>query len=63
MSSLARELKKEFPAVDIESVQLAKDNRVSVVGPDAASLEHSQVTARAQELWDARGRSLTHVVM
>jgi flavin-dependent dehydrogenase len=64
---LTRDLKGEFPDAGIEKVTFEKNGgqgpSVRVLGVPESAPHHAQVLARAKELWDEPGQSLTAIRM
>ncbi len=64
---LTRDLKAELPAAGIEKVTLVRNGAegptLEVLGIPETAPEHAAVLARARELWDEPGQSLTHIQM
>jgi flavin-dependent dehydrogenase len=64
---LTRDLKAELPDAGIEKVVLEKNGSegpsVRVLGIPETAPEHGQALARAREMWDEPGQSLTQVRM
>ncbi len=64
---LTRDLKADFPGAGIEKVTLERNGSetpfLRLSGVAEAAPEHETILARAKELWDEPGESLTHVRM
>jgi hypothetical protein len=64
---LTRDLKAELPAAGIEKVTVERNGAegptLKVLGIPESAPEHAAVLARARELWDEPGQSLTHLRM